>query len=444
MIDPATGTPVAEVARTPPDSLDSVLGRSVAAARLWSDSAVEQRRAAVRACAALPDETVERLATLLTAEQGKPIAQARAEARLAVDWFGWVAELPLADDQLDEAGGVHLRRAPYGVVAAISPFNYPLILSACKIAPALLAGNAVVLKPAVETPTAVSALVEAIEPHLPDDVLQVVHGGVDIGSALVSHPVVDKVSFTGSVAAGRTIAVACAEQLRSVTLELSGNDAAVALPGTDLDKAAEIFGAAMVNAGQFCSAAKRVLVPESDRAVWVERFTELAREMMVDPGCEPESELGPLTNAGQRDRVDTLVKHALELGARTTAGGAVVSGPGHFYAPRVVTDLYDAQTSLEMDEQFGPVPPVIGYDDLEQGIRRANSTKFGLGASVLGDAEDAERIAPSLVAGSVWTNKHADLRSDVPFGGHRESGMGVEYGFGGLLECSRIKVHNFS
>lgn len=441
IIDPATGAPVGESVLTPLSEIDAIVGRAASAGRVWARTDPAMRRAALRACGEAVTAIVDELAITLTLEQGKPIAQAQGEAGLSAEWFGMVADLDLGEQILSDAE--RILREPYGVVAAISPFNFPLILSVCKIAPALLAGNAVVLKPALETSLAVGLIARVIAPLLPDGLVQVVHGEGDLGDRLVRHPGVGKVSFTGSVATGRAIAAACGSLLRSVTLELGGNDAALVLPGTDPARSAEIFGSAMVNAGQFCAAIKRVFVPAGERDLWVDALRAHAEALVVGAGIDAQTTLGPLTMPGHPARLTALVEEARSRGGRVVTGGSSLPGAGHFFAPTIVTELDSIDTSLESEEQFGPILPVIGYRHLDGAVDRINASDFGLGASVWGDHERAADVAPRLVAGTVWTNTHADLRHDLPFGGHRTSGIGVEYGHWGLLEFSRIKVHNF-
>jgi acyl-CoA reductase-like NAD-dependent aldehyde dehydrogenase len=225
-------------------------------------------------------------------------------------------------------------------------------------------------------------------------------------------------------------------------LELGGNDACIVLPSADAGStAASILRLATINSGQFCAAIKRVYVARRQAGELCEALAAAAAGLRMGSGHEPGTDLGPLVSQAQRERVRALVDAAKQAGGRIGAGGVLPDGPGYFYPPTVVTDLPDG-TDLEQEEQFGPVVPVIAYDDLETAVRRANTTRFGLGASVWGDPNAARAVAARLDCGTVWINTHGELRHDVPFGGRRCSGMGVEYGYWGLLEYTNIKVFN--
>ncbi|MGW3462081.1 aldehyde dehydrogenase family protein [Streptomyces olivaceoviridis] len=334
------------------------------------------------------------------------------------------------------------RRVPRGVVAAIAPSNFPVILSVVKIAPALLAGNTVVLKPSPVCPLSTLRMGEVIGPCLPGGVLSVISGGADVGAALTGHRDVRMVSFTGSVDSGRRIARTAAASFTHVVLELGGNDACIVLPDTDLAAVAgQIFRRSMVNAGQFCAAIKRVYVSRRQQGQLVEALVAAAEALTIGDGSVPGTDLGPVVSREQRDHVSALVAQARQAGARVVTGGTPLDRPGYFYAPTVLTDL-PAGTRLEADEQFGPVIPVIAYDDVSEAVARANATPFGLGGSVWGDETTACEVAALLDCGTTWVNTHGELRHDVPFGGTRSSGVGVEYGRWGLLEYTRPRVRH--
>ncbi|MET7396589.1 aldehyde dehydrogenase family protein, partial [Dactylosporangium sp. NPDC005572] len=400
-----------------------------------------ERAALLRECAAALRPHAGDLARLLTREQGKPLVQAAAEVGLAVDWFDLTADLTL-DPEIVEDGPVHVTvaRMPHGPVAAIAPNNFPVILAVTKVAPALLAGNTVVLKPSPVTPLTTRYLGEILGGVLPAGVLTVLTGGPALGPALTADPRIRLVSFTGSVETGRAIAAAVAPRLARVVLELGGNDACVVLPGADLDAVAPaVYAAAMRNTGQFCAAIKRVYAHREQASALAGALAELAAKAVVGDGLDPASELGPLTVPAQRDTVARMVAQASAAGARVLTGGAALDRPGSFYAPTVVGDLPPG-TELELEEQFGPVIPVIAVDGVEEAVRRANGTRYGLGGSVWGDPDEARAVAGRLECGTAWVNTHGELRADVPFGGHRSSGLGVEYGYWGLLEYTRITV----
>jgi acyl-CoA reductase-like NAD-dependent aldehyde dehydrogenase len=441
--NPATGSPVAEVPVPSPEAVDGMVADAARAYRDWSRRPVADRREHLMRCHAALGGHVEEMARLLTTEQGKPLADARAEVRLAVDWFRHTAGLTLEPERVaDDRARISIDRVPHGVVAALAPSNYPVILAVTKVAPALLAGNTVVLKPSPLTPLSTVHMVEVLAKELPSGVLAVAPGGGEVGRAFVAHPGVALVSFTGSVETGRAIGTHAASRFARVVLELGGNDAAVILPGADVAAiAADLYGAAMRNSGQFCAAVKRVYVPRARQAELVAALAALAESTVVGDGLDAGTELGPVVSRAQRDRVHALVTDARTAGAQVVTGGRPPDRPGHFYPPTIVTDLPDG-TGLELTEQFGPALPVIGYDDVAEAVARANGTEYGLGGSVWGEEERARDVAGQLDCGTVWVNTHGDLRHDVPFGGVRSSGTGVEYGYWGLLEYTRIKVLN--
>ncbi|MGW5555941.1 aldehyde dehydrogenase family protein [Micromonospora sp. NPDC003944] len=440
--NPATADAFAEAPRCTAAQLDDAVLGAAAAFDRWSRSDEDLRRAALLACGSVLTQAGDEVAELLTAEQGKPLRQARAEVALAADWFAHTAELSLPRQHLVAEASVEatMDRAPVGPVAAIAPSNYPIILAVTKIAPALLAGNTVVLKPSPLTPLATLRMGQLLAEALPEGVFSTVSGDDGLGPALVAHPAIRMISFTGSVRSGRAIARCAADSFKRVVLELGGNDPCVLLPGAQVDRVAgEIFRRATVNSGQFCAAIKRVYVPAGQADELTEALRAEAEAATVGDGRDSRTDLGPLVSRAQLAHVHRLVESAARAGARVVTGGAALPRPGHFYPPTVVSDL-PRGTSLEQDEQFGPVVPVIGYDDLDEALARANGTRFALGGSVWGEPAAAQAFAARLECGTAWVNTHGDLRHDVPFGGLRESGTGVEYGHWGLLEYTNIKI----
>jgi len=443
--DPALGTVFAHGPECTDAQLESAVAAAAQAQSRWAATSQANRREVLLACGAALADGIDRVAELLTREQGKTLAAATAEVRLAADWFGWTAELGLTSETFaeDAQSSVSMERVPHGVVAAIAPNNFPIILSVTKLAPALLAGNSVVLKPSPITPLSTLLMGELLRDAVPAGVLNVISGAGDLGPKLSTHPGVRMVSFTGSVGAGRAIARSAAEDFKRVVLELGGNDAAVVLPDADIAAIApQLFGAAMVNSGQFCAAIKRIYVSRHQRAELVDALAELARAQVVGNGLDPATDLGPVVSRDQLAWVTGLVAAAGAAGARVIAGGKP-TGPGYFHAPSIVTDL-PAGTRLELDEQFGPVLPVIDYDSVDEAVARANGTEFGLGGSVWGEESEARKVAALLDCGTSWVNTHGALRSDAPFGGFKSSGLGVEYGHYGLLEYTQLKVLNIA
>ncbi|WP_241004482.1 aldehyde dehydrogenase family protein [Conexibacter sp. SYSU D00693] len=442
VVDPATGAVFAQAPSCSGEQLDEAMAGAAAAFAGWRGDDDARRRALARAAAAV-EQAAPDLASLLTAEQGKPLAEAHREVAGCTRWLRYFAELDVEDEVIQDDGLAHVAvlRRPVGVVAAITPWNFPLLLAVWKVAPALRAGNTVVLKPSPYTPLATLHLGELLAGVLPAGVLNVLSGGDDLGRWMVEHPQPRKVSFTGSVAAGRSVAAGAARHLKRVTLELGGNDAAVVLDDVDVAQVAErLFWAAFLNNGQVCSAVKRVYAPRSRCAELVDALAERARRARVGPGADPGSELGPLNNEPQLRRVEELVSDARRRGGRIAAGGRRIERPGFFHEPTVVTDL-DDDARLVAEEQFGPALPVLAYRRVEEAVERANATPFGLAGSVwTSDPDRGSEVAAALDCGTAWVNTHLALAPHQPFGGRRGSGIGVENGPWGLAEFTELQV----
>jgi acyl-CoA reductase-like NAD-dependent aldehyde dehydrogenase len=406
-----------------------------------------RRRQALLDCAAAVQARAGELAPLLTQEQGKPLEKAMMEIMGASIWFQYTASLqiPVEVVQDNEQSRIEIRRRPLGVVAAITPWNFPLMLGVWKIAPALLAGNTVVIKPSPFTPLTTLKLGEILRSVLPPGVLNVVSGGNELGGWMTSHPAVSKISFTGSVATGKKVAAAAAPDLKRVTLELGGNDAAIVLGDVDPKATAQkIFWGAFENSGQICSAIKRVYVPEALYGTMVNELAEIAKSVRVGNGLEAGMQLGPLNNKPQFERVKELVDDARKHGARIVTGGKPLAGKGYFYAPTIVADISDG-TRLVDEEQFGPALPIISYRNVEDAVERANATHYGLSGSVWSaNREKAAEVAKQLDCGTAWVNQHLAIAPNLPFGGAKWSGIGVENGPWGLLGFTEIQVVNVS
>jgi acyl-CoA reductase-like NAD-dependent aldehyde dehydrogenase len=442
VINPATGEVFAEAPECSREQLDAAFDAASKAQRDWkTDESL--RRATLLKMADVLLASGGELAPVLTSEQGKPLADANIEVFAAAIWCQYFANLetPPQVIQDDAEARVEVVRRPVGVVAAITPWNFPLTLAFWKIAPALLAGNTLVLKPSPFTPLSTLKTVELLRTVMPPGVVNVVSGGDELGAWMTSHPVPRKVSFTGSIETGKKVAISAAPDLKRVTLELGGNDPAIVLDDADpvvVGKA--IFAGAFNNNGQVCSAIKRVYVPESlyDQVVGV--LADQANKIKVGEGTEPDSKLGPINNAPQFERVKELVGDALSHGASAATGGKAMDRPGYFFEPTILTDLSDG-TRIVDEEQFGPALPVISYRDVDDVVERANATHFGLSGSVWGaDTERAADIANQLECGTAWVNTHLALSPQQPFGGFKWSGVGVENGPWGLAEFSEIQA----
>ncbi|MFE7550901.1 aldehyde dehydrogenase family protein [Streptomyces gardneri] len=434
VVDPATGETFDEAPDQQPGELDDVVARSRRAWQGWRTDPTA-RTAALRGAADAVETAGDDLARLLTREQGKPLAESYAEVARTAARLRYYADLAPRTRRIDDGRPVHseVRWRPLGPVAAIVPWNFPLQLAAAKFAPALAAGNTVVLKPSPFTPLATRLLGSVLATVLPEDVLTVVTGREPLGARLASHPGIRHVTFTGSVPTGRAVAGAAGASLARVTLELGGNDAAVLLDDVDVDRIADrLFWAAFRNCGQVCMAVKRVYVPAGLHAEVVEALAQRAKSVVVGPGLDPETRLGPVNNAPQLARVEQVTEQALADGARAASGGHRLDGPGYFFAPTILTDVPPG-SPVVTEEQFGPVLPVLPYRSLDEAVDAANSTGFGLGGSVWGtDLDRAEEVAERLECGTAWINHHAELSLAQPFAGVKDSGVGVAGGPWGL------------
>ncbi|MEX2205194.1 MAG: aldehyde dehydrogenase family protein [Myxococcota bacterium] len=446
VINPATEEVFAQPPECTRGQLDAAMESAATAYKAWKKDEARRRQALLDCAEALKARMAE-LAPILTQEQGKPLDKAMEEIFGAAIWFQYTASLqiPVEVVQDNEQGRIEIRRRPLGVVGAITPWNFPLMLGVWKIAPALLAGNTVVIKPSPFTPLTTLKLGEILRSVLPPGVLNVVSGGNDLGSWITGHPAVRKISFTGSVATGKKVAAAAAPDLKRVTLELGGNDAAIVLGDVDVKSTAQkLFWGAFSNTGQICSAIKRVYVPESIYGAVVNELAEIARGVKVGNGLEAGMQLGPLNNKPQFDRVSELVDDARKHGARIVTGGKRLGVKGYFYAPTIVADIQDGARLVD-EEQFGPALPIVSYRDVEDAVERANATHYGLSGSVWSaNAEKAAEVARELDCGTAWVNQHLAIAPHLPFGGAKWSGIGVENGPWGLLGFTEIQVVNVS
>jgi len=444
VINPATGKSFTQVPDCTKEELDTAMDAAARAYKTWSKD-IALRRKVLADCATALQQGSEGIVPLLTQEQGKPLAKATEEIMGAAMWLQYTGtlEIPVEVVQDDALARIEIRRRALGVVAAITPWNFPLLLAIWKIAPALLAGNTVVIKPSPYTPVTTLMLGELLRDVVPPGVLNVVSGGDDLGAWMTSHPVPRKISFTGSVSTGKKVMAAAAPDLKRLTLELGGNDAAIVLPDADPRKVAQnVFWGAFENCGQICSAIKRVYVHESMYNPFLTELGALAKSVKVGDGKDDGVQIGPLNNKPQVERVAELVEDAKKHGARIVAGGERLAGDGYFYAPTVVGDISDGVRLVD-EEQFGPALPVIAYKDVDDAVERANATHYGLSGSVWSsDPGRGAEVAARLECGSAWVNQHLAITPFLPFGGAKWSGIGVENGPWGLLGFTEIQVVN--
>ena len=446
VINPATERVLAVCPKADVAQLDQAVAAAKAAFPAWSATPIEERRRLILKLADALAARTDEFARLLTQEQGKPLAMAQGELFGSVAMIQAFAAMDLSDKVLKEDATQRIvqRRAPLGVVAAITPWNFPMILLMIKIPPALLAGNTVVAKPAPTTPLTTLRFGELCAEIFPPGVVNVITDQNDLGGALTGHPDVAKVAFTGSTATGKKVMASVAGTLKRLTLELGGNDAAIVLDDVDPKEVApKIFNAAMVNTGQVCLAAKRVYVHDSMYDAVCTELAKLADATVLGNGLDPDTQLGPLQNKTQFEKVQGYIADGRARG-KIIAGGTRPDGPGYFIRPTIVRDIPD-DARLVREEQFGPVLPVLRYSDVDDAIRRANSTDYGLGATVWSsNTERAFEVACRIDSGTVWVNKHLDMPPDVPFAGAKQSGHGSEMGQDGLEEFTQSRIINLA
>ncbi|GAA1596623.1 aldehyde dehydrogenase family protein [Leucobacter chromiireducens] len=447
VFDPATGeligtAPVQDVA-----ALEAAIDRAEAAQPAWAALPDAERSAILHRVADAIEASAEPLAELLSREQGKPLngPNARFEVGGCVAWTRTPADTPLPVEVLvdDESGYAEMHYRPLGVVGAISPWNWPMMISIWQIVPALRMGNTVVIKPAETTTLSVVALVAVMNQVLPEGVLNIVPGpGRTVGDALTRSPKIGKIMFTGSTPVGKRIIEASAANVTRLTLELGGNDAGIVLPDADPKAIAEdLFWGAFINTGQTCAALKRLYVHDSIYDAVVDELAKVAAAVPMGVGLDEQNVLGPLQNRAQFDVVDQLVESAKASGARVVLGGDPDrEAVGNFYPTTLIADI-DPHQELVLEEQFGPALPIIRYSDVDEAVRLANELEVGLGSSVWSsDRQRALAVAARLQAGTTWINSHGGLHPMIPFGGAKQSGYGREFGVEGLKAVAEPHV----
>lgn len=443
VVNPATGAVFTSV----PDCTMAELDEAVKAAReaqaSWAQTPIEKRRQALLAVAGALSENAQALAHELTLEQGKPFQDALMEVYGAAFWMAETTKLDLPEhvtEDSEERLAVTKRR-PVGVVAALVPWNYPILLAAFKLAPALLAGNTVVLKPAPTTPLTTLRVGEILRGVLPPGALNVVSGGDRLGPWMTAHAGFDKISFTGSTQTGRRVMESAAAALKRVTLELGGNDAAIVLPDIDVAAMAEpLFWAAFKNSGQICIAAKRFYIHKDVYEPVKNALMNYAKSVRIGDGLEQGSQIGPVQNKAQYERIRSLVEDAEASGAKVSRFGETPQGDGYFLPITFVEDAKE-KSRVVREEQFGPVLPLIRVESADEAIARANDSEYGLGASIwTSHIESAQTLAERLNAGTVWINESQHLSPHAAFGGWKQSGLGVEGGIEGLAEFTQAQT----
>ncbi len=445
VLNPATEKVLASAPVASTEQLDQAVAAARTAFVKWRDTGAEERSAALLRIADRMEAHADELARIIVHEQGKPFMIAQREVAGATAWVRYTAALDIPVDVVfeDEQKRIEVHRKPLGVVGSITPWNWPLMILIWHLMPALKAGNTVVCKPSEYTPFHALRLFEIIGEELPAGVINLVNGRGDIGQAMSEHEGIDKIVFTGSIATGKRIMGAAASTLKRLTLELGGNDAAVVLPDADLDQAAEgIVAAAFKNMGQTCAALKRLYVHEDVYETLCEKLVAVAERHVVGDGMEPGVTFGPVQNSMQYTYLCGLLDDIREQGGRFLCGGEPLAGKGYFIPPTLVTDV-DAHSRIVQEEQFGPILPILPFKDLDEVIQLVNEPQEGLGGSVWSsDIEQAQAISSRFECGSTWINFHGEVHPSAPFGGCKQSGLGVEFGMEGLLEYTSVQTRH--
>ncbi|SMQ64590.1 aldehyde dehydrogenase (NAD+) [Altererythrobacter xiamenensis] len=444
VVNPANEEVIGQVPACGKAELDKAVAAAREAFKSWKKTSFEERQAACMAISGAIKENAEELYRLLTSEQGKPHEQAKGEIFGAAGMSAAQATLKL-EDVINEDTDQRLsrtRRVPVGVVGGIVPWNFPVMMAVQKIIPALMSGCTIVLKPSPFTPLTTLRIAELIADKVPAGTVNIITGEDSLGPLITSHPDIDKITFTGSTATGKKIMEGASADLKRITLELGGNDASIVLPDADPKKVAEqLFWSSFSNAGQICVAAKRIYIHEDIYDELSEALVEYAKNVKVGDGSHQGTGVGPIQNKKQFDRVCELIEDAKENGYKFLVGGEVDPSGTGYYVPITIMDNPPEDARIVAEEQFGPVMPLMKFSSEDEVIQRANNSDYGLAGAVwTGNPEKGVEIAEQLETGTVWINEYLHLSPFTPFGGHKQSGFGAEYGLDGLKEFTYPQV----
>jgi len=444
VVNPANEQVIGQVPACGQAELDRAVAAARAAFKTWSKTPIEDRRKVVQAIAATIKDNADELFRLLTSEQGKPHQQAQMEIYGAAGMAGAQSTLDL-EDEINEDSDTRLsrtRRVPVGVVGGIVPWNFPVMMAVQKIAPALLSGCTIVLKPSPFTPLTTLRLAELIKDVAPAGTVNIITGEDDLGPMITTHPDIDKITFTGSTATGKKIMEGASKDLKRITLELGGNDASIVLPDANVAKVAEqLFWSSFSNAGQICVAAKRIYIHEDIYDDLSKAIVDYAKTVKVGDGSQQGTGVGPIQNKKQYDRVLELIQDAKDNGYKFLVGGDHDPNIPGYYVPITILDNPPEDARIVAEEQFGPVMPLMKFSTTDEAIARANASEYGLAGAVwTGNPDEGVKVAEQLETGTVWVNEYLHLSPFAPFGGHKQSGFGAEYGKEGLLEFTYPQV----
>jgi acyl-CoA reductase-like NAD-dependent aldehyde dehydrogenase len=436
--NPATGQTIASVPDASKEQLDVAVASSRKAFMSWSKAPLAERQAAVAAIGKAIADHAEEFMALLTKEQGKPRPGAEWEILGSAAWCVEISKQSLPDEQVEDSADrrVITRFSPLGVVGGITPWNFPILLAIWKIAPALVTGNCIIIKPSPFTPLCTLKLGEICQDLLPPGVFNVISGGDELGKWMTAHPGIDKIAFTGSTETGKHVMRSAADNLKRLTLELGGNDPAIVLPDVDADSVApELFWGAFQNNAQFCNSIKRIYIHEDVYDDVRDALVSFAKGIKVGNGAEADTDLGPIQNLPQFEKVNEFFDDCKQNNHTFALGGEVDKNAEGWFIPITLVDNPPEDSRIVVEEPFGPIVPLLKWSDEDDVVRRANDTRYGLGASVWGkDQATVERIGSQLDAGTVWLNEIHQYSPYQAFGGHKESGIGCENSLHGLME----------
>lgn len=446
VVNPATGSVFAACPCADEGQMNQAVAAAKAAFPAWAALSFDERQAKLNQLADAVEANAAALARLLTQEQGKPLAEAAYEISGAANGLRAFGAMRIEPKTLVETATTRIieTRKPLGVAAVIMPWNFPVMLMVMKIGPGLITGNTIVAKPAPSTPLTTLKFGELAAGILPPGVLNIIVAGNEVSAALTTHPDVAKISLTGSTGTGKKVMQAAAGTLKRLTLELGGNDAAIVLDDADVQVVApRIYAAAMSNAGQICTAAKRVYVHESLYDELCEALAQLAGAAVLGDGLEQGVTIGPVQNRMQFELLKTFLADARANG-RIIAGGETSEDGGYFVPPTIVRDIADS-AKLVREEQFGPVLPVLKFTDVADAIARANDSEYGLAGSVwTADVARGIEVAGQINSGTVWVNKALEVPFGIPFRGAKQSGVGGENGEEAMQAYTQAKIINIA
>ena len=444
VVNPANEEVVGLVPSCGKDELDRAVTAARRAFKAWRKTSAEERKQVVMSISAAIKDNADELFRLLTTEQGKPHAQAQMEIHGAAGLAAAQAGLTLDDviNQDDDTRLSRTRRVPVGVVGGIVPWNFPVMMAIQKIVPALISGCTIVLKPSPFTPLTTLRIAELIKDIVPAGTVNIITGPDELGPMITEHPDIDKITFTGSTATGKKIMEGAAGDLKRITLELGGNDASIVLPDADVEAVAQqLFWSSFTNAGQICVAAKRIYIHEDIYDDLSKAIADYARTVVVGDGSQQGTGVGPIQNKKQFERVCELIQDAKDNGYKFLTGGDVDPSGTGYYVPITILDNPPEDARIVAEEQFGPVMPLMKFASVEEAIERANNSEYGLAGAVwTKDTEKGIEIAEQLETGTVWINEFLHISPLAPFGGHKQSGIGAEYGIDGLKEFTYSQV----